>query len=345
MRQRLLLGIIAIFSIFTSCSSGDDLDGNWIKRSSYAGRVRSNAVCFVIGDYAYVGTGYDGDDRLVDFRRYNAELDRWSDSNGEDAIPAFPGLARQSAVAFAAGGYGYVGTGFDGDVTRLSDFWKYDPVAKTWEQIADLPGGARQEAVAFGIGDFGYVGTGYGFLDGDDKNELKDFWKLNSATGEWTSIGYSGEKVRGASSFVINNDAYICLGRSNGSAVNDLWKFNKDNDTWTKQTDLDDDQIDKDGNILRYNAVTFVIDGKAYVATGSNGFLKRDVWEFNPNARNGEGDWKEKTELEKEISAREYAVGFSLSNRGFIATGSSSGYRMDDVWEFNPTQKEDEDDN
>ncbi|RUT78658.1 Kelch repeat-containing protein [Ancylomarina longa] len=341
MRQRFLLGIIAIFSILTSCSSGSSLDGNWIKRSSYAGRVRSNAVCFVIGDYAYVGTGYDGDDRLVDFRKYNAELDRWSDSNGADAVPAFPGLARQSAVGFAAGGKGFVGTGFDGDITRLSDFWEFDPDSKTWTQIADLPGGARQEAVAFGIGNFGYVGTGYGFLDGDDKNELKDFWKLDATTGVWSSIGFSGEKVRGASAFVIDNKAYVCLGRSNGIAVNDNWEFNPDSDTWTKKTDLDDDNIDKDGNILRYNAATFVIGGKGYVASGSNGFLKRDVWEYDPS----KDDWVERTSLEAEVASREYAVGFSLNNRGFIATGSSSGLRLDDVWEFNPTMEEVDTDN
>lgn len=351
MRQRLLLGIIATLTIFTSCSSGDDLDGNWIKRSSYDGRVRSNAVCFVIDNEAYVGTGYDGDDRLIDFRKYNGELDSWSASpstGDSDAVPSFPGVERQSAVGFAAGGKGYVGTGFDGDVTRFADFWEYNPTTKTWTQIADLPGGARQEAIGFGIGDMGYVGTGYGFLDGDDKNELKDFWQLNSTTGEWTNLGFSGEKLRGGSAFVIDNKAYICLGRSNGVAVNDLYSFDptlEGDSKWTRLTDLDDDDINKDGDILRYNAVTFVMDGKGYVAGGSNGFLKRDVWEFDPTKRSGKGDWDEKTELEDEVASREYAVGFTVNNRGYMATGSASGVRLDDVWEFDPNMEEDDEDN
>lgn len=357
MRQRLLLGIIATLSIFTSCSSGDDLDGNWKKKSSYAGRQRSNAVCFVIGDYAYVGTGYDGDDRLADFRKYNAKEDKWSDgwnpdktdqeNMDNDAVRPFPGTLRQSAVAFAANGKGYVGTGFDGDVTRLDDFWEYDPATNSWQQLtASFPGGARQEAVAFGIGTNGYVGTGYGFNDGDDKNELKDFYQYDATANTWTSIGFSGEKTRGATAFVIDNKAYLCTGRSNNSAVDDMWMFDPTaTPKWNKLTDLDDDDINKDGNILRYNAVSFVIDGKGYVATGSNGFLKRDVWEFDPAGRNGKGDWKEVTELEQEVASREYAVGFSLNGQGFIGTGSASGARLDDVWEFQPGIDEDEDDN
>lgn len=348
MRQRLLLGIIATLLITTSCSSGDDDDGNWIKRSSYDGRVRSNAVCFVIDDEAYVGTGYDGDDRLADFRKYDGELDSWSssiDSGDDDAVASFPGLVRQSAVAFAAGGKGYVGTGFDGDVTRFADFYEYDPSDNTWTQIADLPGGARQEAVAFGIGDNGYVGTGYGFNDGDDKNELKDFWKYDTDAEEWTSIGFSGEKLRGGSAFVIDDIGYVCLGKNNGSAVNDVYSFDPSTESWTRMLDVDDDDVDEDGDILRYYAIAFVIDSKAYIASGTNGSLQRDVWEFDPSGNNGEGDWDEKTSLEDEVASRQYAVGFSVNNRGYMCSGNSSGTRLDDLWEFDPNMEEDDDDN
>jgi N-acetylneuraminic acid mutarotase len=349
MRQRLLLGIIATLSISTSCSSGDDLDGNWIARSSYDGRTRSNAVCFVIDDEAYVGTGYDGDDRLGDFRKYDGENDGWSssiDSGDDDAVATFGGTVRQSAVAFSAGGKGYVGTGFDGDVTRYADFYEYDPDENAWTQIEDIPGGARMEAVAFGIGDCGYVGTGYGFLDGDDKNELKDFWKYDTSTGEWSSLSFSGEKLRGGTAFVIDDIGYVMLGKSNGSTVEDVYSFDPDTETWTAMLDIDDDDVDADeDDILRYYAAAFVIDSKAYIATGTNGSLQRDVWEFDPAGNDGQGGWEEKTSLEDEVSSRSYAVGFSVNNRGYICTGNSSGTRLDDLWEFDPNMDEDDDDN
>ena len=48
-----------------------------------------------------------------------------------------PGTPRNSAVAFAASGKGYIGTGFDG-VNKLKDMWQYDPVANSWTQKADF---------------------------------------------------------------------------------------------------------------------------------------------------------------------------------------------------------------
>ena len=55
----------------SGCSSDDkketELVGNWIELSDFEGVPRSDAVAFVINGKAYVGTGYDGEDRLNDF--------------------------------------------------------------------------------------------------------------------------------------------------------------------------------------------------------------------------------------------------------------------------------------
>ncbi len=87
------------------------------------GNVRGEAAGFVIGDTAYVGSGFDGVERLNDFYAYDATNNSWyQTANFGDSTTSI----RNSAVAFAAAGKGYVGTGFDG-INMLKDFWQYDP--------------------------------------------------------------------------------------------------------------------------------------------------------------------------------------------------------------------------
>ncbi|WP_321279211.1 galactose oxidase [Marinifilum fragile] len=338
MKQRLLIVLFALSLFFTSCGSDNDLVGNWIKSSSFEGRARSGAVSFVIGDYAYVGTGYDGKDALKTFYKYSLQ-DGWSKVQND-----FPGTGRREAVAFEANGKVYVGLGVNDDDERLGDFYEFDPSTDTWNSTAiDMTGGpsARQGAIAFSINGVGYVGTGYGFQEGEDRTNLKDFYKFD---GSWTKIAYDGEKSRNATAFVIDDKAYIVSGENSMKYV---WEYDpsKVSNTfngWTRKEDLDDDNNWE--GVQRSGAVSFVINGKGYIATGRNTGLSREVWEYNPvNDR-----WDEKTSLESpEVASRENAVAFSLNNRGFVTTGtvSGSGAYFDDTWEFNPTMDEDDKDN
>ncbi len=97
---------------------------------------------------------------------------------------------------------------------------------------------------------------------------------------------------------------------------------------------------------MRTNAVAFVINNKAYIATGLDAYgssLKRDVWEYNPATNK----WDEKEELELEVFARHNAVAFSNAEgtKGYITTGSSGSGYLDDTWEFQPNVDEDDIDN
>lgn len=333
MKQRLLFAFFALSLFFTGCSSDDGLDGNWIKGSSFEGRPRGGAVSFVIGDHVYVGTGYDGKDALNTFYKYSLQ-EGWS------KIADFPGTPRREAVAFTANGKGYVGTGVDKVDNRLADFYEYTPESNTWTKVAnDFTGGARQDAVAFSINNIGYVGTGYGFQEGEDRNRLKDFYKFEN--GEWTKIAFDGEKTRSATTFVINNKAYVVSGEN---SLKYVWEYDPSKVTgdlngWTRKEYLDKDNNRE--NVQRSEAVAFVIDNKGYLATGKLGGYSREVWEYDPV----NDEWTERTSLENEVPSREDAVAFSLNNRGFFTTGNASGSYLDDTWEFNPTMKETDDDN
>jgi N-acetylneuraminic acid mutarotase len=328
----LLVGLLVVAFIVTSCSDDDeeDLLGNWIVRSDFEGDQRSSGVSFVIGDYAYVGTGFNGsdDEYYNDFWRYDLQLNYWQ------KIADFPGAARSSAVAFSIDGKGFVGTGYDGD-DELNDFYEYDPATLQWTEKAEFGGSARRNAVGFSLEGYGYIGTGY------DGSELKDFWQYNPSNDTWAAIpSLGGAKRKDATAFVIGSTAYVCTGIHNGSYEYDVWALEADligteEFPWVEMQPLDEDD---DYSIVRSGAVGFSMNNRGYVALGTSGSVTGTVWEYVP----GSDTWIERTEFEG--YSRTDAVGFTIGERGFMATGRNGSSYYDDLYEFRPLEEYDEDD-
>ena len=298
------------------------LVGDWYTLSDFDGVARSDAAAFVIGNRGYMGTGYDGTDRLNDFWEYNADSNYWSQKAD------FPGAPRNSAVGFAAAGKGYIGLGHDG-LNRRKDFYSYDPATNTWDSVADFLGSARVSALAFGIGDYGYVGTGY------DGNYQKDFYRYDPASNSWTQIfGFQGSKRRDGTAFVINNKAYVVTGQENNGYVNDMLEFDPSTNAWTQLrriTNVSSDTYDDNyKGITGNNKVSFTIGDKGYVATGGNGSAGVLVWEYDPVT----DIWTQKTSLE--ASVRVDAIAFGFGTFGVVATGRSGSNYLDDAMGFNP---------
>ncbi len=330
--RKIVLNIFSAFAllfllfIIPSCSStsSDDLVGNWVNQYSFEGKARSNAITFTINDIAYVVSGYDNDEgvRLKDTWAFYPDKNQWIQKAD------FPGDGRTGGVGFSANGKGYVCTGRN-NTTNLSDTWEYDPTADSWTKKADFGGGARYGATAFSVGNKGYVVGGY------DGNFLKDLWEYDPATDSWVKkTSPSGSKRAYASSFVINNIAYVVGGNNNGTYVEDFWAYDASLDTWTKKRDISnnsDDSYDNDyTSITRQDAATFVINGRAYLATGFKSGLVSKVWEYDPAT----DLWEQKTSFEG--SARDNAVGITVQNRGFVLSGKSGSQYFDDIWEFEP---------
>src|SRR3972149_1901515 len=199
----------------------EDLIGNWIKLSDFEGVARTDAVAFTIGNKAYVGTGYDGSNRLNDFWEYDPVTNTW------DSIANFGGTARYSAVAFAINNKGYVGTGYDGNY--LKDIWEYDPSTGQWSQRISLSGAKRRDAVAFVIEDKGYICTGI-----NNGVYEYDFWEYDPTIDQWvkkrsiadvTEEDYDDDytSITGTNkvAFSINGKGYIATGGAGtaGTAV------------------------------------------------------------------------------------------------------------------------------
>ncbi|MFZ6010447.1 MAG: Kelch repeat-containing protein, partial [Bacteroidota bacterium] len=287
---------------------------------------------FTIGSKAFVGLGYDGDEYLSDFYVYDINSGFW------ESRKKFPGPFRERAVAFSIQGKGYVGLGYNRDLTKeeLGDFWEYNPDTDEWTQVASFKGTARYNAVGFAIGSKGYVGTGY---DGDTYNS--DFWEFDPASNNWKEIvSYPGEKIDGGLSFVVNGLGYVCTGRNNGLYNTDFWEFDAEAVTWIKRSpdDEEDDYDEFKKAMSRHDAVAFTIGDKAYIAGGisSGGATDKAVYEFN----SGNYAWDDRTSFEG--SARSLAIAFVLNGRAFMGTGQNGSSRFDDIWEFNPNITKDE---
>lgn len=329
-----LFSIMLVLLIYLACKDDDenddseDLVGNWIELSDFEGVPRSDAVGFSIGDKGYVGTGYDGSERLNDFWEYDVERNTWMQKAN------FPGGARNGAVGIGTDSKGYIGTGYDG-INKLNDFWEFSPDSNKWVQKADFSGSARYGAVGFSINNKCYLGTGF------DGNYLKDFWEYDPASDQWEQkVSVGGSKRKDAVGFVINGKGYICDGVNNGVYENDFWEYEPGTDTWTEMRSIsnatDEDFDDDYTSLTGINRVAFSINGKGYIATGGQGTASSVVWEYNPVV----DLWEQKTSFEG--VGRTEAVSFTIDNRAYITTGRSSGYYFDDIWAFEPDSEYDE---
>lgn len=329
--------------LWGSCTEDEDYtQGVWERKSDLDGVARTQASSFTIGNKGYICCGFRGSSKtyLKDLWVYDIEGNYWT----QGASMPDEASVRMDAAAFALNGKGYVTTGAIKEEPKyLADTWEYNPSTDSWTRKDDFAGGMRFGAIAFAVGGYGYVGTGY------NDNWLKDFYRFKPdapAGQQWEVVnGYGGQKRKYASVFVLKDVAYICCGENNGGMVEDFWKF--DGNNWTQLRDIantSDDDYDDDYAITRYGAVTFVIDDKGYLATGSRsgGSAGSDYWVYYPETDLWYGD-SDDDFTTFEGTARSQSVSFSTGERGFILTGGSSGYYFDDVWELLPYEMEEVD--
>ena len=99
----------------------DPIGDTWTQKSNFPGPKRGLAISFVIGEYAYFGTGNYNDTYYNDIWRYNSANDSWS-------LVSYMPVARRSAVALTINNKAYIGYGIASDNgTQYVDFYEFDP--------------------------------------------------------------------------------------------------------------------------------------------------------------------------------------------------------------------------
>lgn len=305
-------------------------EGDWIQSAEIGAYPRSNAVSFVIGDKAYVGTGFNENiqgtnNRLVDFWSFSVD-------SGWTQIGDFPGAPRSNASAFSLGNFGYVGTGYDG-VNMYNDLYRYDPVLNQWVKKSNFPGGARYDAIGFAVQGKGYIGTGFA------NYWLNDFYQYDPQNDSWVhTIGTSGDfsKRRSAVAFIYKDKAFIGTGSTSASMTKDFWSFDpSQGNPWIRLKDIINDNTASydDGytDIQREGAVAFVKGDSAYLTLGRNGTMLSSTWVYDFL----HDRWSQRSPYHRQ--ARFGAVAFTIKDRSFVGTGNSgSNMTFDDFDEFLP---------
>ena len=182
----------------------------------------------------------------------------------------FPGEGRVGAIAFSLSGKGYFGLGSNMS-GYLNDFWMYDPVTDSWEQMQDVPSDLPVEA-AVTINNKAYVVTYSGILY--EYNPLVDKWNPVSDFPPGNRPGLAGFSIGGNAYFGCGNNIDI----ENFSVFKDFWRYNPSSNEWTQVADLP--------GMPRTQAVSFVVGDKAFVGLGYDGQvgppIYTDVWQFDP---------------------------------------------------------------
>jgi N-acetylneuraminic acid mutarotase len=87
--------------------------------------------------------------------------------------------------------------------------------------------------------------------------------------------------------------------------------------------------------VTRSGAVSFVVNGIAYVGTGNDVSSTRlkDFYAFDPT----KGSWTQLTPMPAAAPARYLAAAFAANNKGYVGTGyAQDGTYLSDFWQFDP---------
>lgn len=115
----------------------------------------------------------------------------------------------------------------------------------------------------------GKVDTGYNQIVKKFRTKLpEDVWFHNN--------DFNGDARTEATSFVLNNKAYMTCGYDGLVLKNDFWRYDPVDDSWTQLSDFRGD--------ARMSAVAFTVRDTAYVGTGItdklNNVLTGDMWKW-----------------------------------------------------------------
>ena len=127
----------------------------WSQKDDLPSLSRHHPYQFGIDDYVYTGFGH-GNAIFNDWFRYDIAGETWTQ------VATLPAEGRVAGTQFSYNGLGYVLSG-DGDNHRsmnTGEFWAYDPVTDTWDELPPHPEGSRWAPASFVINGEVYIING-----------------------------------------------------------------------------------------------------------------------------------------------------------------------------------------
>lgn len=203
-----------------------------------------------------------------------------------------------------------------------------DDVKGNWTEVAQMGGAVRGGAISFTLNGRVFVGLGYnGSQTTTGRVYLADFQAYNGVSWERNAIPeFPGTLREGAAAFVLNNKVYVGLGYNNDlddDVLSDFWQYDPATTTWTPLPTAE-------FPYALYNSIAFVVNGKAFVGTGTDGSIwENTIWEFDEAGLS----WKSTT-TSIPGKTREGAMVFVLDEKAYILGGASNNSFELAFWRF-----------
>ncbi len=236
----------------------DAVSDSWTRLADYPADVVLVAA-FTIGNKAYVGMGYFDDYPSGAFYAYDPAKNTW------DAIAPFQGKFTRQPVAFGSSKYGYIVGGEQsnpGQLVRVNDAWRYDPITNSWTQIGSFPGTARSEACGFQINNTGYVlGGSIQSINTYDH----DVWAFDFNTEKWKQVASIPQDLGtiGGFTFTLQGKGYLGGGNISDSQGPSslIYEYDPTQNTWTKKEFIMDE--------IKFGAAAASLTNTAYIICGA----------------------------------------------------------------------------
>ncbi|MGC3943120.1 MAG: kelch repeat-containing protein [Chryseolinea sp.] len=311
----------------------------WVQRSSFIGDRRYVAAGFATSSKGYIGTGFT-----------DAPAVGVSTKDFYEFTPPQPPLPPTNAMVTAYSENSIRIHWFDNSNDETGFIVERSLNGTTFTSIATLA------ANTFTYTDNGLSGgqTYYYRVRADKSTDGPSAATsiVSQATGVsnngvWNTIAEGSNTgnpyiIDGATAFTVNDVIYTTGSADASGVINpaakQLWSFDPATGVYTQKAEFPGE--------ARNRAVSFVINGKAYVGTGSKGSgpanILKDMWQYDPAAN----QWTQKADIG--TVGRTMAFSFVAGTKAYVGGGalSTTGSSAKDFYEYDPatdiwTQKAD----
>ena len=147
---------------------------------------------------------------------------------------------------------------------------------------------------------------------------------------------FNGDARTEATSFTMNNKAYILTGYGDLGLLKDMWRYNPADSSWTQMPNFQGSP--------RMSAVAFVIEDTVYVGTGiidaTHHITTGDFWKWTEQG-NQYYNWRQIDSLgnnQERCNAVAFTINYDGTQRGYVGLGETTneGYYRSDFYYYRP---------
>lgn len=257
----------------------DDADGRsainqWslVRYTGLPPRQLSLHAGVAVNGCLYIFGGYNGNNRVNDFHKFNFKSSKWTQISSPAACPS----ARDRHVVVSCHDKIYIFAGYDGS-NRANDFWQFDTQQEEWS-IVDAAFG-QPPTPRHSHSGVEYDGSMYIF-GGYDGNYRSDFHRYNFAQRKWSGVPVKGSvpKARYRTSAASFQNLMLVVGGHDGAKhLNDFWQLNFATLEWSV--------VESVGITMppspRDSHTAVICNDSMYLFGGSTGNARNDLYSFS----------------------------------------------------------------